>query len=60
MVHHPDDKLPCAFITDACQGDIVKPGGYGAVLAQVQMDGQYQVLVWVAISNSTHTNSKTS
>ncbi len=28
LIHHPDDKLPYALITDACQGDAVKPGGY--------------------------------
>jgi hypothetical protein len=27
LVHHPDDKLSYALITDACQGDAVKPGG---------------------------------
>jgi hypothetical protein len=36
LIHHPGDKLPYALITDACQGDAVKPGGYGAILAQVR------------------------
>ena len=44
LIHHPDDKLPYALITDACQGDAVKPGGYGAILAQVRPDGQFQVI----------------
>jgi hypothetical protein len=33
-----------ALITDACQGDAVKPGGYGAILAQVRPDVQFQVI----------------
>jgi hypothetical protein len=44
LIHHPDDKLPYALITDACQGDAVKPGGYGAILAQVRPDGQFHVI----------------
>jgi hypothetical protein len=44
LIHHPDDKLPYALITDACQGDAVKPGGYGAILAEVRPDGQFQVI----------------
>jgi hypothetical protein len=44
LIHHPDDKLPYALITDACQGDAVKPGGYGAILAQVRPEGQFQVI----------------
>jgi hypothetical protein len=38
LMHHPDDKLPYTLITDACQGDAVKYGGYGAILAQVRTD----------------------
>ncbi len=41
LIHHPDDKLPYALITDACRGDAVKPGGYGAILAQVRPDRQF-------------------
>jgi hypothetical protein len=44
LIHHPDIKLPYALITDACQGDTVKPGGYGAILAQVRPDRQFQVI----------------
>ncbi len=44
LIHHPDDKLPYALITDACQGDAVKPGGYGAILAQIRTDGQFKVI----------------
>jgi len=44
LIHHPDDKLPYALITDACQGDAVKPGGYRAILAQVRPDRQFQVI----------------
>jgi hypothetical protein len=40
----PDDKLPYALVTDVCQGDAVKPVGYGAILAQVRPDGQFQVI----------------
>ncbi len=44
LVHHPDDKLSYALITDACQGDAVKPAGYGAILVQVRPDGKFQVI----------------
>jgi len=44
LIHQPDNKLPYALITDACQGDAVKPGGYGAILAQVRTDGKFQVI----------------
>jgi hypothetical protein len=40
LIHHPGDKLPYTLITDACQGDIVKPGGYGAILVQVRPNEQ--------------------
>jgi hypothetical protein len=29
---------------DARQGDAVKPGGYGAILAQVRVNGKFQVI----------------
>jgi hypothetical protein len=44
VIHHPDNKLPYALITDACQGDAVKPGGYGDIPAQVRPDRQFQVI----------------
>jgi hypothetical protein len=40
LIHHPGDKLPYTLITDACLGDIVKPGGYGAILVQVRPNEQ--------------------
>ncbi len=48
LVHHPDDKLPYALITGACQGEAVKPGGYGAILAQVRPDGQFKVISYAS------------
>ena len=40
--------MPYALITDACQGDAKKPGGYGAILAQIQPDGNFRVLSYAS------------
>jgi hypothetical protein len=48
LIHHPDEKLPYALIMDACQRDAVKPGGYGAFLAQVRVDREFQVISYAS------------
>ena len=48
IVHHPQPELPYALITDACQGDAKKPGGFGAILAQVLPDGEFQVISYAS------------
>lgn len=48
IVHHPQPQLRYALITDACQGDAKKPGGYGAILAQILPDGEFQVISYAS------------
>ena len=48
VIHYPQPELPYALITDACQGDAKKPGGYGAILAQVQPSGNFQVISYAS------------
>ena len=54
VVHYPQPELPYALITDACQGDAKKPGGYGAILAQIQPDGQFQVISYASRKLKCH------
>ena len=48
IVHHPQPELQYALITDACQGDAKKPGGYGAILAQILPNGEFQVISYAS------------
>ena len=48
LVHPPEENLPYALITDACQGDAVKPGGFGAILAQMKPNGEFQVISYAS------------
>ncbi len=48
LVHYPQPELPYVLITDTCQGDTKKPGGYGAILAQVKPNGEFQVISYAS------------
>jgi hypothetical protein len=54
LVHYPQPELPYVLITDACQGDAKKPGGYGAILAQVKPDGEFQVISYASRKLKCH------
>ena len=54
VVHYPQPELPYALITDACQGDAKKPGGYGAILAQIQPSGEFQVISYASRKLKCH------
>ena len=54
VIHYPQPELPYALITDACQGDAKKPGGYGAILAQVQPSGDFQVISYASRKLKCH------
>ena len=54
VVHYPKLELPYALITDACQGNAKKPGGYGAILAQVLPNGQFQVISYASRKLKCH------
>ncbi len=44
IVHYPQPELPYALIRNACQGDCKTHRGYGAILAQVKTDREFQVI----------------
>ncbi len=54
LVHYPQPELPYVLITDACQGDARKPGGYGAILAQVKPDDEFQVISYASQKLKSH------
>jgi hypothetical protein len=54
LVHYPQPELPYILITDACQGDAKKPGGYGAILAQVKPDSEFQVISYASRKLKCH------
>ena len=54
MVHYPKPELPYALNTVACQGNAKKPGGYGAILAQVLPNGQFQVISYASRKLKCH------
>ncbi|MGV0994312.1 MAG: reverse transcriptase domain-containing protein, partial [Mycobacterium sp.] len=54
VVNYPQSELTYALITDACQGDARKPGGYGAILAQITEDGSFQVVSYASRKLKDH------
>ena len=54
LVHYPQPDLPYVLITGACQGDAKKPGGYGAILAQVKPHGEFQVISYASRKLKCH------
>ena len=39
---YPRNDRPYALLTDALQGDCVKPGGFGSILAQQDDQGRFR------------------
>ena len=54
VVHYPTPELDYVLLTDACQGDGKKPGGYGAILAQVLPNGEHQVISYASRKLKDH------
>ena len=48
IINYPQADLQYALITDACQGDSKHPGGFGAILAQIRPDGEFQVVSYAS------------
>ena len=54
VVAHPQKGRPYHLRTDACAGDSLHPGGYGAVLSQVQEDGKERVIAYASRALKTY------
>jgi transposase InsO family protein len=56
IVSHPKPNLEYHLSTDAAAGDDISPGGFGAVLTQLEEDGQERVIAYA--SRSLRENEK--
>ena len=54
VVDYPRNDRPYALITDASLGDCKKPGGLGAILAQVNSQGEHCVIAYASRKLQKH------
>jgi hypothetical protein len=54
IVHYPNPNLPFALITEACLADSSNPGGYSAILAQIKLDGEFEVISYASRKLKCH------
>jgi hypothetical protein len=59
IVSFPRKNLPYALITDAATGDEHHPGGLGAILTQVNQDGEFSVLAYASRKLDKHERNYT-
>ena len=59
LIAFPDPKLPYILTTDASTGTEETPGGYGAVLTQIQ-NGQEKVIAYASCTLKDHEKNYTS
>ena len=59
VVAYPKRDRPYALITDACLGDNLKPGGLGAILTQVDPQGNHQVIAYASRKLQKHESNYT-
>ncbi|MFM7188328.1 MAG: RNase H-like domain-containing protein, partial [Armatimonadota bacterium] len=59
VVGFPRRDRPYALITDASLGDDAKPGGLGAILTQIQPDGEHQVIAYASRKLQKHEKNYT-
>ena len=54
ILNYPNPDFKYALITDACQGDCKKPGGFGAILAQINHEGKFQAVSYASRKLKNH------
>ena len=59
VVAYPRRNRPYALITDASLGDDIKPGGLGAILTQVDANGEHQVIAYASRKLQKHEGNYT-
>ena len=59
VVDYPRRNRPYALITDAALGDDKSPGGLGAILTQVDEQGEYRVISYASRKLQTHEKNYT-
>ena len=50
---YPRNDRPYALLTDASQGNCIKPGGFGAILAQQDDQGRFRAVAYANDENYT-------
>ena len=59
VMAYPRNDRPYALITDASQGDCVKPGGFGAILAQQDDQGRFRAVAYASRRLNTNEENYT-
>jgi hypothetical protein len=52
--YYPNPNLPYALITEPCSADSSNPGSYSAILAQINPDGQFEVISYASRKLKCH------
>jgi hypothetical protein len=59
VVAYPRENRPYALIKDAATGDAENPGGLGAILTQVMLQGEHQVIAYASRKLQKHEKNYT-